>query len=123
MPNKKNLRAEFESAIAVFAPIREGQREFRIQTRLGALDVELHDDGKGLGGTWIAAVWDDLERAIEHFGRPLPLSSDRLGMTGKWNWFWFEQEPRWRHCTRAETVEAGRRMIAEFVEAVKRLRP
>lgn len=50
-------------------------REWSFPTTIGTLEVNVHDD-------WIACCWDDVERAVAHFGR------DSMGLnpySGKWN--------------------------------------
>jgi hypothetical protein len=119
---KIDLKVEFETAIGAFKPTREGRRDFRIMTKLGALDVSLHDDDDQ---PWIAAVWDDVERARAHFGVEktfLAVTMNRLNpFSGKWNWHWFQQRPYRERNRKADRIEAGRKMIAAFVEKVQGL--
>ena len=114
-----NLQSEFESAIKVFNPTKEGRREFRIMTQLGALDVQLFDDKNG---AWIAAIWDDLDKAKAYLDKNTFSANRRLNhFSGKWNWHWAEQAPNWKECRKAERIEAGKKMIVAFLDEVKSL--
>jgi hypothetical protein len=120
MGKKVNLSVEFEAAIGVFKPTREGKRDYRIKTKLGALDVSLHE---GDDQPWLAAIWDDVEKARVHFGvkKVLPQLNRLNPYSGKWNWHWFQQWPQGNKARKADRIEAGRKMIAAFVEEVKEL--
>ena len=122
MSKKIDLKVEFETAIAGFKPTRDGRREFRIMTRLGALDVSLHDADDE---PWLAAIWDDVEKARAHFGvgrNAIEAQQHRLNpFVGKWNWHWFQYWPYQLKSRKADRVDAGRKMIAAFVEKVKEL--
>jgi hypothetical protein len=116
MSKKIDLHSEFESAIGVFNPTREGRREFRIMTQSGALDVQLYDDKNG---AWIAAIWDDVKKAAAYLDAKTFSAGRRLNhFSGKWNWHWSEQTPDWKGCRKAERVVAGRKMIVAFVDEV-----
>jgi len=120
MGRKVDLSVEFEAAIGDFKPTREGKRDYRIMTRLGALDVTLYE---GDDQPWLAAIWDDVEKARVHFGvnKVLP-QLDRLNpYSGKWNWHWFQQWPQEIKARKADRIAAGRQMIAAFVEEVREL--
>jgi hypothetical protein len=120
MGKKVDLSVEFEAAIGAFKPTREGKRDYRIMTRLGALDVTLHEADDQ---PWLAAIWDDVEKARVHFGvnKVLP-QLDRLNpYSGKWNWHW---QGFWLHgikACKADRIESGRKMIAAFAKEVKEL--
>ena len=122
MSKKIDLCAEFETAIAGFKPTREGRREFRIMTKLGALDAHFYDESDG---PWIAAIWDDVEKAKAQFGvekTMIAASMNRLNpWSGKWNWHWFQYWPYQLKSRKADRVDAARKMIAAFVEKVQAL--
>jgi len=119
---KIDLCAEFESAIGGFNPTCEGRRDCRIMTRLGALDVSLQD---GDDQPWIAAIWDDVEKAKAQFGvgrNAIEAQQHRLNpFVGKWNWHWFQYWPYQLKSRKADRIEAGRKMIAAFAEKVREL--
>ena len=119
MSKKIDLRAEFEAAIGRFNPTREGRRDFRIKTSLGPLDVCIYVEKDG---SWIAAVWDDVDAVANHFGVKSFMSGDRLNpCSGKWNWHWLQFWPCGIKALKADREEAGRKMIAAFVKKVEEL--
>jgi len=122
MGRKVDLSVEFEAAIGAFKPTREGKRDYRIMTRLGALDVTLHEADDQ---PWLAAIWDDVEKAKAHFGvkKVLPLlMEERFNpYSGKWNWHWQGFWPHGIKARKADRIESGRKMIAAFVGEVNKL--
>lgn len=70
------LRTMIESYVSAHGGGKGKYREWDIPTTLGTLEVDVVND-------WIACRWDDVRRAVAHFGTNGLLLNP---YSGKWNW-------------------------------------
>lgn len=76
------LRVMMESYAQSHGATAGRLREFAFSTLIGPLEVSIHDD-------WIACRWDDVQRAVKHFGTgPVNMLNP---YSGKWNFGCGEQ--------------------------------